>query len=384
MNNTDIEKLSKAELEERLVELEDSANRYFNYEQSVKRILNSIYGAFGNQWFYFFNLDIAESITLQGQDAILYSEKMLNLYFTDFWHKDTKTHEKLGITVNSKCVKPVVIYIDTDSCYVSFEEAIEKSTWDGEPKDFIQQLYDARLGDYIAKVMQKYADAQDAPNFLSFEMESIAHNAIWLAKKKYIQNIVWTDPDLHYDKLSKIKTKGFEIIQSSTPLFARNKLKDALALFFAQDTPELGPIVNFLKEAKKEFKLSDIEDISFSLKTNNYEKYIVEDYNQLEFLKGCPINVRAAGHHNYLLNNSKHKRKYNTVGNGEKLKMYHCKDNLCNVFSFAPGTHPYEIAPEVDYELQFEKCMIDPLNRVISAIGLQTLDRNLVYSATLF
>lgn len=163
MNNTDIEKLSKAELEERLVELEDSANRYFNYEQSVKRILNSIYGAFGNQWFYFFNLDIAESITLQGQDAILYSEKMLNLYFTDFWHKDTKTHEKLGITVNGKCVKPVVIYIDTDSCYVSFEEAIEKSTWDGEPKDFIQQLYDARLGDYIAKVMQKYADAQDAP-----------------------------------------------------------------------------------------------------------------------------------------------------------------------------------------------------------------------------
>ena len=64
--------------------------------------------------------------------------------------------------------------------------------------------------------------------------------------------------------------------------------------------------------------------------------------------------------------------------------MYHCKDNLCNVFSFSPGNHPYEFAPEVDYELQFEKCMIDPLNRVISAIGLQTLDRNLVYSATLF
>jgi len=80
VNNTDIESLSKPELEKRLVELEDSANRYFNYEQSVKRILNSIYGAFGNQWFYFFNIDIAESITLQGQDAILYSEKMLNLY----------------------------------------------------------------------------------------------------------------------------------------------------------------------------------------------------------------------------------------------------------------------------------------------------------------
>ena len=384
MNNTDIESLSKPELEKRLVELEDSANRYFNYEQSVKRILNSIYGAFGNQWFYFFNIDIAESITLQGQDAILYSEKMLNLYFTDFWHKDFEDHKKMGITVSGKCIKPVTIYIDTDSCYVSFEEAIEKSDWQGEPKEFIKQLHSIRLGAYIERVMQKYADVQDAPNFLSFEMESIAHNAIWLAKKKYIQNIVWTDPDLHFDKLSKIKTKGFEIIQSSTPLFARNKLKDALTLFFDQDKPELAPIVNFLKDAKKEFKLANIEDISFSLKTNNYDKYIVEDYNKLEFIKGCPINVRAAGYSNYLLNNSKYKRKYNLIGNGEKLKMYHCKDMMCNVFSFSPGSHPYEFAPEVDYELQFEKCMIDPLNRVISAIGLQTLDRNLVYSATLF
>mgnify|MGYP003629968424 FL=1 len=384
MNNTDIENLSKDELENRLVELEDSANRYFNYEQSVKRILNSIYGAFGNQWFYFFNIDIAESITLQGQDAILYSEKMLNIYITDFWHKDIETHKKMGITVTGKCKKPGVIYIDTDSCYVTFAELIDNSDWSGEPKEFIKQLHDIRLKDYLEKVMTKYAEVQDAPNFLSFEMESIAHNAIWLAKKKYIQNIVWTDPDLHFDKLSKIKTKGFEIIQSSTPLFARNKLKDALSLFFAQDKPELAPIVNFLKEAKKEFQLANKEDITFSLKTNNYDKYIVEDYNQLEFLKGCPINVRAAGHHNYLLNNSKYKGKYDLIGNGEKLKMYHCKDNLCNVFSFSPGNHPYEFAPEVDYELQFEKCMIDPLNRVISAIGLQTLDRNLVYSATLF
>tara|TARA_R110001592_G_scaffold192795_1_gene439704 strand:+ start:152 stop:1306 length:1155 start_codon:yes stop_codon:yes gene_type:complete len=384
VNNTDIENLSKDELENRLVELEDSANRYFNYEQSVKRILNSIYGAFGNQWFYFFNIDIAESITLQGQDAILYSEKMLNIYITDFWHKDIETHKKMGITVTGKCKKPGVIYIDTDSCYVTFAELIDNSDWSGEPKEFIKQLHDIRLKDYLEKVMTKYAEVQDAPNFLSFEMESIAHNAIWLAKKKYIQNIVWTDPDLHFDKLSKIKTKGFEIIQSSTPLFARNKLKDALSLFFAQDKPELAPIVNFLKEAKKEFQLANKEDITFSLKTNNYDKYIVEDYNQLEFLKGCPINVRAAGHHNYLLNNSKYKGKYDLIGNGEKLKMYHCKDNLCNVFSFSPGNHPYEFAPEVDYELQFEKCMIDPLNRVISAIGLQTLDRNLVYSATLF
>jgi DNA polymerase elongation subunit (family B) len=110
-----VDDLTKEELELKLSEYENMANRYFNYEQSIKRILNSIYGAFGNEHFYFFNINIAESITLQGQHAILYTESMLNKYFTDFWHKDKQTHEKLGINVKGQVYKPVVIYIDTDS-----------------------------------------------------------------------------------------------------------------------------------------------------------------------------------------------------------------------------------------------------------------------------
>ena len=54
------------------------------------------------------------------------------------------------------------------------------------------------LKEYIEKILQKYADVNNAENFLSFEMESIAKNAIWLAKKKYMQNIVWKDPDIHF------------------------------------------------------------------------------------------------------------------------------------------------------------------------------------------
>ena len=80
----ELEGLTKEELELKLDEYENLANRYFNYEQSIKRILNSIYGAFGNEHFYFFNINIAESITLQGQNAILYTEEMLNLYFNKY------------------------------------------------------------------------------------------------------------------------------------------------------------------------------------------------------------------------------------------------------------------------------------------------------------
>lgn len=111
----DLKNLSKEELEKLLAEERELVNRYYNYEQSIKRILNSIYGAFGNEWFYFFNIDIAESITLQGQDVILYAEKMLNKYAKDFWHKDLALHKKMGIEVKGQVQNPVVIYIDTDS-----------------------------------------------------------------------------------------------------------------------------------------------------------------------------------------------------------------------------------------------------------------------------
>lgn len=110
--------MTESEVKEKKLEIEKikkEASKYYNYEQSVKLALNSIYGAFGNRWFYFYNVDIAETITKQGKDAILYAENMVNLYFNKYWHKDIKTHEKMGITVTGQIKEPVGIYIDTDS-----------------------------------------------------------------------------------------------------------------------------------------------------------------------------------------------------------------------------------------------------------------------------
>ena len=150
----------------------------------------------------------------------------------------------------------------------------------------------------------RYADDNNAENFLSFELESIAKNAIWLAKKKYMQNIVWKDPDIHYEDLSKISAKGFEIIQSSTPLFAREKLKDLLTYIFSVDKLDMKEFAALLKDIKRQFKLANIDQVSFSRKVNNYQRYIVNDYetfkrahaerNVLKVLEGdCETAVGA-------------------------------------------------------------------------------------------
>jgi DNA polymerase elongation subunit (family B) len=86
-----------------------------NEEQAIKLTMNSIYGAIGNAWFVCFNPDVAEAVTLQGQDLIKYSEKILHRYFHEFWHQDKELHDKLGLTSVKKVVKPLVVYGDTDS-----------------------------------------------------------------------------------------------------------------------------------------------------------------------------------------------------------------------------------------------------------------------------
>jgi DNA polymerase elongation subunit (family B) len=397
LENKPTDQLSKEEAALLVKHYKQLSAKFTAYEQAVKLTLNSIYGAFGNKWFHFFNIDIAESITKQGKDAILYSETILNKYVNEFWHKDTKVHEQFNIKVKGKIEKPAVIYIDTDSCYVQFQDLYESIIWpDPETAlpidEFILAFYAFRLQDYITATMAKYAEATNTDNFLFFELESLAYNGIWMSKKKYIQNIAWDDKlettDRH-PSLKKVKTIGFDTIQSSTPKFAREKLVDALKILFrSQKTPnaeELQELVGFMKESKKEFSLANIDDIAFNRRTNNIEKYIVDDNIEFQVGLKCPANVKAAGYYNYILNNnSKYKNKYKLIGNGEKLKIYNCKTPISEVYAYLPGDHPYEIAPKVDYDTQFEKCMIDPLNRVLKAIGLQTLDTNLIYASALF
>lgn len=395
-----IDSLSKEDLQ-RLAEHYDMMSaKYTAYEQAVKVTLNSIYGAFGNKWFHFFNIDIAESITLQSKNAILYSEQILNKYVQEFWHKDSAVHEQLGIQrVKSPCNEPSVIYIDTDSCYVQFDELYNTIVWNDEETKpdidtFILALYDKRLKVYIEKCMEKYAVATNTDNFLEFQLESIAYGGIWMSKKKYIQDIAWDDKlptTERHIPLSKVKTIGFDTIQSSTPTFARAKLADALQILFLEPSgptaETLEKLTKFLKQAKKEFKLAKLDDISFNRRTNNLEKYIVDDHVEFQTGLKCPPNVKAAGYYNFLMNNnSKYKQKYRMIGNGEKLKIYHAMgtNGLSDMFAYLPGDHPYEIAPQVDYETQFEKCIIDPLNRVLTAVGLHTINRNLIYSTSLF
>jgi DNA polymerase elongation subunit (family B) len=385
----DYSSLSIEELNKRLAELQKKSSDYYNQEQGIKLTLNSIYGALGNQWFACFNPDVAESVTLQGQDIWRFAEKIINRYFNDMWHQDTELHEKMGVRNVRKITMDLIIYGDTDSNYINLGAVMDSCEFDCEPFEFVKKLNDFRLKEYIKKCYDIYSAKWRTDNYQDFELESLSYSGIFLGKKKYVLDIAWQDPNKDmFPKLSKIKSTGIELAQGGTAPFAREKLTFLLRHIFDRGKSfDIREFVKIMKEIKNEFKVQNPDQVAVGTAVNNIEKFIINDTTKFEVAKGCPMHVRAAGYHNYLLNNSKYKAKYSLIRSSEKIKYYFVKvknEQENNVFGYLNGSYPYEIAPPIDYDEQFNRVILDPINRFVESMGYTPLSPNLLLVRSLF
>jgi len=389
MEEIDYESLSLEELNDRLKQLQKQSSDFYNEEQAVKLTLNSIYGALGNQYFSLFNPDVAESVTLQGQDIWKFAEKIVNRYFNEMWHLDNELHEKMGVTNVRKLNLDLVCYGDTDSNYINLGAVMDSCDSDLEPFEFVKRLNEYRLKDYIKTCYEIYAKKWNTENYQDFELESLSYGGIFLGKKKYVLHIAWQDPNKDlFPKLSKIKSTGIELAQGGTAPFAREKLTFLLRHIFEKGRAfDIREFVKILKDIKSEFKIQKTDQIAIGTSVNNIEKFIINDTSKFEVAKGCPMHVRAAGYHNYILNNSKYKAKYSLIRSSEKIKFYYVKtknEAENNVFGYLNGAYPYEIAPPVDFDEQFNRVILDPINRFIEAMGYAPLSPNLLLVKALF
>ena len=381
---------SKEEIQAEIARLTWLMNLKKNEEQAIKIFINSVYGATASPYFVGYNVRVAEAITLQGQEMIKFVTKIANRYFNEFWHKDKKLHEALGLKQVKQVKDDVAVYGDTDSCYVTFEEVVAGCDWEGDPIKLILGIYKHRLNDYLGTAFKKFAESCGTENIQDLELETISYSAIFLKKKKYVMDKAWKSGEgdgIFYKEQQKIDAKGVEIVQSSTPAFARIKMKELLKIIFKERNKlNMRNLADLLKKEKQAFMLDNIENISMSSSISDYEKGIADDRKTLVFNDHCPMHVRAGGYHNYLVNNSKWKNKYQLIKSGDKVRYYYAKNDEGgeNVFAYLPGNYPTEIAPAVDYDTQFAKCIVDPLNRFIAAIGLPPLSPELIVRTQLF
>ena len=330
-------------------ETEREINRLENRQMAIKILLNSLYGALGNKYFRYFNQSVAEGITTSGQLAILTAEKAMNIEMNKILKTD----------------KDYVIAIDTDSLYVNFGPLVDKL----KPKDIVSTL-DTICNDHFTKSLNaaynKLAIEKNAyVNRMVMEREVIADRGIWTAKKRYILN-VYNSEGVQYAE-PKLKIMGIEAIKSSTPEVCRDKFKEIFKMIVT-DTEENAQ--NFIKSFKTEFKGLPPENVSFPRGVTKLSEF--SDRKTI-YKKATPIHVRGSLLYNKAIKEAGLTKKYELIRKGEKIKFCYLKmPNMIkeNVISF-PQYLPTELKLHmyIDYDMQFKKTFIDPLEDIFNAIG---------------
>lgn len=312
----------------------------------------------------------------------------------EFYFDEIESCEEIGVFDN-EYVYDVEVNDDThtfiandilvhNSCYVVFDPIIKSCGYQGDKVDFILNIKNLRLDKFLDKKFEEYAKKFNTKNIQNLELEKISYSSIQVAKKKYILDLAWNNAGVRFKPQEKIKHVGIEIVQGSTPKFARKVLKELTKMACAQGKSlQYAEVVKKLKEYKKAYVLQSPEDIAKTQGLGDYEKYCLEDKREIRLADKCPQNVRASAVYNHIILNSKWKTKYNIIRTGDKVKFYYTKDDS-EVFGFLPANFPYEFAPEVNFDLQFEKTIIEPFNRILETMGFNPVPGNLIYSKALF
>ncbi len=261
-----------------------------------------------------------------------------------------------------------------------------KWNWPNEI-DFIQGVDHFRYGGYFKKCLEEYAASFGVENKEDFELERISESIINIAKKKYIQHILYED-GIPYDRLNYIYPKGVELVRSSTPAFARDKIVHIVKYLFEHpDTFNIKDLLKLVKNLRKEFELADIDDICMQSSVSKYETKVLNDKSlPLGFISGAHFAVKSAAHHNFLLSKSKeYQQKYEFIKSGVKIKYYCCKDkSVTDMFAYSRGSFPHEFAPPIDYDLQFSKSILSPINSIIEPLGMPEITARLTIVMDIF
>ena len=371
----DLEKLSDLELEKLLKYTQDKGNEYYILQIALKTLINSLYGALGNKAFILINEKIAQAITGNGR------------YFIKSFGRRIENHLQSLKNWN----RPYYIYSDTDSAYYTIEPFVE---------EFLKKKPDASLSEIVdfcdkfeTEVVQPkiqenidefcyYLNAMDKSK-CGGKREIIADRFLLLKKKKYLCRLRANEATVFPVDSPKIKAMGVELINSSTPKFSIEHMSDALPILFDGTQKDLR---EWFEKCKTEFINAPVSDIVSNMTVNCIDYDLRKDL-------GIPLNSRASLIYNEFIKKHNLEGSFNLIQAGDKIKYIYLKtpntlgetiknttgrtvkSSYPDVIAFTDDNFIQYFKDYIDYDTQFEKSFIKPLEFMTNAINFTVKEK---------
>lgn len=358
-------------LKKKLITLEKGSEEYnklklqvenLNITQhTIKILINTIYGYFGNKHSPLGDDELAESITLTGQAVIKESNRLLEEY----------VKSKTGLTNEDLAQDTPIIYNDTDSSYISIKHIVQKTglkMFDSKGKitpEYYKQVQDIEdyLNENIVKWGQTALGSTDCR--LNFKREAIADVGLFLQKKRYVLHVL----DEEGIPCNKFKYTGVEVVRTTMPAPIKPYVKKIIETMLL--TKDLNATNKIFNETYDIFKQLSVEDIAFVMGIKGYEKYSAM-CDGFKTAKHMPIHVKAAYYYNILLDRFNTGKKYEKISSGDKVRYFYAKQP--NKFGISVIGYKYDFPKEFkevfepDHELMFEKIIFSVIERFYEAV----------------
>ena len=168
----------------------------------------------------------------------------------------------------------------------------------------------------------------------------------------------------------KFKYTGVEVVRTTMPKAIKPHVKRIIETMLM--TKSLTETNKAFTETYDLFKGLSIDEIAFVMGCKGYEKYAAQCDN-FSTAKHMPIHVKAAYHHNLLLDKFKLDKKYEKISSGDKVRFFYVRQP--NRYGLSILGYKYYFPKEFiesfepDREKMFEKIIFSVVERFYEAVN---------------
>ena len=304
-------------------------------QYTMKILLNSLYGATALPNFRYGSVLLSEGITLTGQRIIQDSGTFINQEAEKTLQTGKEVYE-IRTTPRQRyedCMG-VVMYEDTDSCYVNAEPLLRKlypdfdNMEESDKADKLEAIsldYEKKINEYYNNLALEAFNVPVEKHRLEMKTECTIRSAFFSGKRRYAQYITKKEGV----PCNEIDVKGLDFKKSNFPPLFREFFEGILNKILFGATRET--IDKEILEFKESLKDRDFVDISKPTGVKNVSKYVANPPTIgsifSEFENKAPVGVKAAVRYNDLLKFKGLDKTHTQIVEGDKIKWVYLRDN---------------------------------------------------------